>query len=146
MHRPGTQELGMGNATSGSHPDWTGASGIWTNAGFKMQIYVGESVTIGTINQPTYSGQLSKGLTTTLTSTTNGPGRVTFYFKKKRIAGCVKRVAMDVSGTYTATCSFKPPTSGTSQIYAEYEPIDSSFTSASSTVVSVQILRRSSRR
>jgi hypothetical protein len=146
MHRPGTQELGMGNATSGSHPDWTGASGIWTNAGFKMQIYVGDSVTIGAINQPTYSGQLSKGLTTTLTSTTNGPGRVTFYFKKKRIAGCVKRVTVDVSGTFTANCSFKPPTSGTSQIYAEYEPIDSSFTPASSTVVSVQVLRRSSRR
>jgi hypothetical protein len=90
MHRTGTQELGMGNATTGSNPDWTGASGVWTNAGFKVQIYVGDSVTIGSVAQPTYSGSLAKGTVTTLTSTTNGPGKVTFYYKKKRIAGCIK--------------------------------------------------------
>jgi hypothetical protein len=146
MHRTGTQELGMGNATTGTHPDWTGASGIWSNAGFKVQIYVGDSVTIGTINQPTYVGQLSKGLSTTLTSTTNGAGRVTFYYKRKRIAGCVKRNAVDISGTFTATCNFKPATSGLGQIYAEYAPADSSYTAASSSTVTIQISRRSNRR
>jgi hypothetical protein len=146
MHRTGTQELGMGNATTGTHPDWTGASGIWSNAGFKVQIYIGDSVTIGTINQPTYVGQLSKGLSTTLTSTTNGPGRVTFYYKKKRIAGCVKRTAVNISGTFTATCNFKPATSGFGQIYTEYAPADSSYTAASSSPVTIQIGRRSNRR
>ena len=146
MHRTGTQELGMGNATTGSNPDWTGAGGVWTNTGFKVQIYVGDSVTIGSINQPTYSGQLAKGTSTTLTATLNGPGRTTFYFKKKRIAGCVSSLAIDVAGTYTATCKFKPTTAGSGQIYAEYRPSDSSYTSATSSVITVQVARRSNKR
>jgi hypothetical protein len=109
-----------------------------------MQIYVGDSITIGTINQPTFPGQLAKGSTTTLTATSNGAGRITFYYKKKRIAGCIKRVAVDVSGTFTATCNFKPPTSGLGQIYADYQPSDSSYTAAISSVINVQIARRSS--
>jgi hypothetical protein len=146
MHRTGTQELGMGNATSGGNPDWTGAGGVWTNAGFKVQIYVGDSVTIGTISQPTYSGSLAKGSTTTLSSIVNGPGRVTFFFKKKRIAGCVKRVAVDVSGSLTATCSFKPVTNGPGDLHAEYTPADSSYTAATSSAIAVNVLRRSNRR
>lgn len=147
MHRSsGTQELGMGNATSGTHPDWTTASGVWTNAGFKVQIYVGNSVTIGNISQPTYSGSLAKGAITTLTSTTNGPGKVTFYYKKKRIAGCIKRNVVDVSGTYTATCIFKPITNDSGEIYTEYIPSDSSYTAATSSAVKVQILRRTNKR
>jgi hypothetical protein len=146
MHRSGTQELGMGNATSGSHPDWTGAAGIWSNAGFKMQIFVGDSVTFGIINQPTYSGQLAKGSPTILTATTNGAGRVTFYHQKKRIAGCIKRSAVDVAGVFTATCNFRPTTSGLGQIYADYQPNDSSYTAASSSVINVQVVRRSNKR
>ena len=146
MHRTGTQELGMGNATSGGNPDWTGAGGVWTNAGFKVQIYVGDSVTIGTISQPTFSGSLAKGSTTTLSAIVNGPGRVTFYFKKKRIAGCVKRLAIDVSSTLTATCNFKPVTNGPGDISAEYTPADSSYTAATSSSVAVNVLRRSNRR
>lgn len=146
MHRTGTQELGMGNATSGSHPDWTTTSGIWTNAGFKVQIYVGDSVTIGTISQPTISGSLAKGSTATLSATVNGPGRVTFYYKKKRIAGCIKKSAMGTEPVLTATCIFRPPTSGATEIYAEYHPADSSYTAAISSTLSTQVLRRSSRR
>jgi hypothetical protein len=146
MHRTGTQELGMGNATSGSHPDWTTTSGIWTNAGFKVQIYVGDSVTIGSIAQPIYSGSLAKGSVTTLTSTANGPGKVSFYYKKKRIAGCIKRPLIDISGTYTATCNFKPVTNDSGEIYTEFIPSDSSYTAATSSALKVQILRRSNRR
>lgn len=146
MHRTGTQELGMGNATSGSNPDWTGVGGVWTNAGFKVQIFVGDSVTIGTVSQPTFAGSLAKGSVTTLTSTTNGPGRVSFYYKKKRIASCIKRPLIDISGTYTATCIFKPATNDSGEIYAEYIPSDSSYTAATSSGLRVQIFRRSNRR
>lgn len=146
MHRTGAQELGMGNATTGSNPDWTGVPNVWTNAGFKVQIYVGDPVTIGSIAQPTFSGSLKKGTVTTLTSNANGPGRVTFYYKKKRIAGCIKRVLVDVSGTYTANCNFKPRTNDSGDLHTEYFPSDSTFTAATSTAVAVQILRRSNRR
>lgn len=146
MHRTGTQELGMGNATTGSNPDWTGVNSVWTNAGFKVQIYVGDSVTIGTIAQPTFNGSLAKGVITTLTATTNGPGKVTFYYKKKRIAGCVTRNLVDISGTFTATCNFKPTTNDSGELYTEYIPSDSSYTSAKSSAVKVQVLRRTNRR
>lgn len=146
MHRTGTQELGMGNATSGSNPDWTGVGGVWTNAGFKVQIFVGDSVTIGTVSQPTFSGSLAKGSLITLSAIVNGPGRVTFFYKKKRIAGCVKKLAIDVAGSLTATCNFKPATNGTGDIYAEYSPTDSSYTAATSSSIGVQVLRRNNRR
>jgi hypothetical protein len=146
MHRTGTQEIGMGNATTGSHPDWTGAAGVWTNTGFKVQIFVGNSVTIGSIAQPTYTGSLAKGSATTLTSTANGPGKITFFYKKKRIAGCIKKVLEDISGTYTASCSFKPVTNDAGELYTEYIPADSSFTAATSSVLKVEILRRNNRR
>lgn len=146
MHRTGTQELGMGNATSGGNPDWTGAGGVWTNAGFKVQIYVGDSVTIGTISQPTFSGSFSKGSTNAITATVNGPGAVTFYYNRKRIAGCIRRPAIDIASVLTATCNFKPMTSGRGQIYAEYIPIDSSYTAATSASVTTNIARRSNKR
>lgn len=146
MHRTGTQELGMGNATSGSHPDWTTTSGVWTNAGFKIQIYVGDPVIVGTVGQPTFSGSLAKGSVTTLTSTANGPGKVTFYYKKKRIAGCIKRTLVDISSTYTVTCNFKPTTNDSGELYTEFIPSDSTYTAATSSAIKVQILRRSSRR
>lgn len=146
MHRTGTQELGMGNATSGGNPDWTGAGGVWTNAGFKVQIYVGDPVTVGSIGQPTFSGSLAKGSVTTLTSTANGPGKVTFYYMKKRIAGCIKKTLVDISSTYTATCSFKPTTNDSGELYTEYIPSDITYTAATSSAVKVQILRRSNKR
>ena len=146
MHRTGTQELGMGNATSGGNPDWTGAGGVWTNAGFKVQIYVGDSVTIGTISQPIFSGSFSKGSTNAITATVNGPGAVTFYYNRKRIAGCIRRPAIDIASVLTATCNFKPMTSGRGQIYAEYIPTDSSYTAATSTAVPVNVVRRINKR
>lgn len=146
MHRTGTQELGMGNATTGSHPDWTGAGGVWTNAGFKVQIYVGDSVTIGSIAQPSYAGLLSKGSATTLSSIVNGPGKVTFYFNRKRIAGCIRKTVVDVASVFTATCAFKPAISGRGQIYAEYFPLDSSYTAATSSLASIEVVRRSNKR
>lgn len=146
MHRTGTQELGMGNATSGSHPDWTTTSGVWTNAGFKIQIYVGDPVIVGTVGQPTFSGSLAKGSVTTLTSTANGPGKVTFYYKKKRIAGCTKRTLVNISSTYTVNCNFKPTTNDSGELYTEFIPSDSTYTAATSSAVKVQILRRSNKR
>jgi hypothetical protein len=61
---------------------------------------------------------VSKGITNTITATTSGAGRVTFYANKKKIGKCVAIVA---SGT-TASCPWKPATSGAFQLSAVFTP------------------------
>lgn len=147
MHRStGTQEIGFGSAPVGSNPDWTGTNSVFNNSGFMVQVFVGLKVTAGTIAAPSYSGVLKKGIKTTLTTITNGPGKVTFYYQGKRIAGCINRVAIDVSGTLTATCNFSPPSSGRGSVYAKYYPSDSGYTAATSPVITTQVVRRTNLR
>jgi hypothetical protein len=148
MHRAtGTQEIGMGNAASGSHPDWTGISGFFTNYGFKVQIFVGLALTTGTVSAPSFTGPLKKGISTTLTSTANGPGRITFLFQGKRIPNCINRSLVDTGGILTATCQYKPATSQAGDLKAQFISSDTSaFTNATSASIKVQASKRTNTR
>jgi hypothetical protein len=68
-----------------------------------------------TLANPT---SVSKGITNTITATTSGAGKVTFYANKKKIGKCV---AVVVSST-TAICPWKPATSGAFQLSALFTP------------------------
>ena len=143
MHRPsGAQDLGLGPGPADS-PDWTSKGNVsWNTSGFKVQIFVGTSVTTSTINAPVVSGAQLKSKATTLTATTSTAGKVTFYAGTKRIPGCIGRLTVDVSGTQTATCSFKPNTSGQLKYSAQLVPTSGSITGSTSPVTVVQIGRR----
>jgi hypothetical protein len=142
QHAASTQDLGLGSQPS-SHPDWTFAGAAeWNNTGFKVQVFVGTAVSASTINAPTVGGAQQKGKATTLTATTNVAGKVTFYFGTKRIPGCIGRLTTNVSGTQTATCTFKPPTSGQLRYSARLAPTSGSYTASTSTETTVQIGRR----
>ncbi len=144
MHRPtiNGQDLGLGSRPTGD-PDWTSAgNATWNATNFKVQIFVGTSVSGSTINAPVISGAQLKSKTTTLTATTSVAGKVTFYSGSKKIPGCVGRLTVDVSGTQSATCNFKPNTSGQLRYSASLIPTSSSYTNSSSGVTSVQIGRR----
>ncbi|CAB4537308.1 MAG: hypothetical protein F2519_04375 [Actinobacteria bacterium] len=146
MHRSGgPAEIGMGNST-GSHPDWTSGGGTWTNTNFLIQVSVGISTTSGTIGNPTGSGNFSKGKALTLTAVTNGPGKVTFYTRGKRIPGCVGVQVVDYSGLLKAICTMKPDTSGALKVNASYTSNTSAYTNASSGVSEFAIGRRSGAR
>jgi len=147
MHRSGgVADLGMGPGPGGA-PDWTSqGSASWTNTNFLIQISVGTSTTVGSVSAPTASGTFSKGKTVILTSITNGPGKVTFYTRGKRIPGCVAIATVDYSGTLKAICSFKPSTSGATKISASYIASNSSYTNASSGTSELMIGRRSDTR
>jgi hypothetical protein len=139
MHRPGTQEVGFGSSPTGE-PDWTfGGSGAWNTTNFKVQIFVGTSVSTSTINAPVVTGTQLKSKVTTLTATTSVAGKVTFYAGSKRIPGCIGKSTVDVSGTPTATCSFKANTSGLLRYSAQLFPSSSSYTGSTSPVTVVQI-------
>jgi len=144
MHRPqlNSQDLGLGPGPAAS-PDWTSyGNTTWNATGFKVQIFVGTSVTTSTINAPVVSGAQLKSKATTLTATTSAAGKVTFYAGSKRIPGCIGRLTVDVSGTQTATCSFKPNTSGQLKYSAQLVPTSGSITGSTSPVTVVQIGRR----
>ena len=141
-----TQDLGLGSQ-SASHPDWTFAGNAeFNNTNFKVQVFVGTAVTASTINAPIISGAALKSKTTTLTATTSVAGKVTFYFGTKKIPGCSSRPTVDVGGVQTATCTFKPFTSGTMKYSAQLVPTSSSYTGSTSPVSVVQIGRRTGTR
>ena len=144
MHRPQVngQDLGLGPGPVGQ-PDWTSyGNGTWNATGFKVQIFVGSSITASTINAPAITGAQQKSVATTLTATTSVAGKVTFYAGTKRIPGCIGRLTANISGTQTATCTFKPNTSGQLRFSARLAPTSSSYTASTSTVTTVQIGRR----
>jgi hypothetical protein len=144
MHRPQVngQDLGLGPGPAGS-PDWTSLGNVsWDARNFKVQIFVGSSITASTINAPVITGAQQKSVATTLTATTSVAGKVTFYAGTKRIPGCIGRLTANVSGTQTATCTFKPNTSGQLRYSARLAPTSSSYTASTSTVTTVQIGRR----
>lgn len=148
MHRPtiGGQDLGLGSNPI-NHPDWTGhGNGTWNATNFKVQIFVGSSITSSTINAPVVTGAQQKSVTTTITATTSVPGKVTFYAGTRRIPGCASRLTANISGTQTATCTFKPNTSGQLRYSARLAPTSSSYTASTSAATTVQIGRRTGAR
>jgi len=145
-HGAGTQDLGLGSQPGG-HPDWTFAGAAeWNNTNFKVQVFVGTAVSASTINAPVASGAQVKSKATTLTATTSAAGKVTFYAGTKRIPGCIGKLTVNVSGTQTATCSYKPNTSGQLRYWAQLVPTSSSYTGSTSPVTVVQIGRRTGAR
>jgi hypothetical protein len=140
------QDLGLGSRSTGN-PDWTFAQAAeWNNTNFKVQVFVGTAVSSSTINAPTISGAQLKSKSTTLTASTSVAGKVTFYSGSKKIPGCVGRLTTNVSGTQTATCVFKPNTSGQLRYSAQLVPTSGSITGSTSAVTSVQIGRRTGTR
>ena len=142
-HPPGrTADLGLGSSPSG-HPDWTFADqNVWNQTNFKVQVFVGTAVSASSINAPVVTGAKLKSSTTVLTATTSVAGKVTFYFGSRKIPGCSSKLTIDVFGTQTATCNFKPNTSGPQSYSARLVPTSNSYTSSSSAVTAVQIGRR----
>jgi len=137
-----TADLGLGSNPS-SHPDWTFAGqSVWNQTNFKVQVFVGTAVSASSINAPVVTGAKLKSSTTILTATASVAGKVTFYFGSRKIPGCSSKLTIEVSGTQTATCNFKPSTSGPQSYSARLVPTSNSYTSSSSAGTTVQIGRR----
>jgi hypothetical protein len=137
-----TQDLGFGSQSS-SHPDWTFAgTAEWNNTNFKVQVFVGTAVSASSVNAPVVTGAKLKSSITTLTAAASVAGKVTFYFGSRKIPGCSSKLTTNVSGTQTATCNFKPHTSGQQRYSARLVPTSNSYTASTSTVTTVQIGRR----
>jgi hypothetical protein len=136
-------DLGLGSSPTG-HPDWTfGGQTVWNQTNFKVQVFVATAVSASTVNAPVASGAKLKSSITTLTATASTAGKITFYVGTRKIPGCSSRPTSNIAGVQTATCNFKPNTSGYATYSARLVPSSGSFTNSQSTSTVVQIGRRS---
>lgn len=142
-----TPNIGFGNAPSGD-PDWTFCTSICASpSNFYLQIFINESVTplIGistsSISVPATG---TKRLALTLSATSNLVGYFTFYWQGKKISGCAKK-ATAASAPFTATCSWKPSTSGLQSISATFSNASAGYTTSTASA-NTTIARRTGNR
>ena len=96
----------------------------------------------------TISIALAGGVTTAtkstpilITATISQAGKVTFYWRNKRISGCVNK-----TGSVTATCSWKPSVRGDNLISAELDPTSGLYLNSTSAPLNVFVTTRTSPR
>ena len=94
------------------------------------------------INAPTTSGAINKGIATTISVTVNTAGKVRFFVGDKRITNCLARTTSGSYPTFTATCSWRPPVTGRQFLTARVRPTDNTFSTATSPRSEVFVLRR----
>jgi hypothetical protein len=98
------------------------------------------------VNAPTVSGNVNKGVSTTITVTLNAAGKVRFFVGGKRISNCLARSTTGSYPNFSATCSWRPPVTGSQNITARVKPTDSSFSATTSSTTSVRVIRRVNQR
>lgn len=76
-----------------------------------------------------------------ITATISQAGKVTFYWRNKRIPGCVNK-----TGSVTATCSWKPSVRGDNLISAELDPTSGLYLNSTSAPLNVFVTTRTSPR
>jgi hypothetical protein len=98
------------------------------------------------VNAPTVSGSVNKGISTTITVTLNVAGKVRFSVGGKRISNCLAQSTTGSYPNFTATCSWKPAVTGSQNLTARVTPTDSSFSAATSPSTAVFVTKRVSSR
>lgn len=93
----------------------------------------------------TYSGEIIKGTSVTLTATLNAPGKVRFLVNSKRVAGCIN-VLTTGSGPYSATCNWKPSNSSQSLLTLEFTSSSGGFLSNNFTIGKISVSPRKNKR
>lgn len=98
-------------------------------------------VPASTINKPTVSGAIYKGISKSITATADTPGWVTFLNNGKTIPGCKSVATTGSAPSVTATCTFKPAIQGSNAIKATLKP-STNATSSVSDVLFISVAAR----
>jgi VCBS repeat-containing protein len=98
------------------------------------------------VNAPTVSGSINKGISATITVTLNTDGKVRFFVGGKRISNCLARSTTGSYPNFTATCSWKPPVMGSQSLTARVTPSDNSFSATTSPSTAVLVTKRANSR
>ena len=104
---------------------------------------VNESSSVGV---PTISGSAIKGVSVTVSMTSNVAGRARFFVNGKRIPTCLSRPTTGSYPNFTVTCSWKPSVTGRQNVSASFTPTDNSFSATNSQTTTVWVNKRSTAR
>jgi hypothetical protein len=99
-----------------------------------------------TVGAPTFSAATVKGVTLTISITSNVAGRARFFVNGKRIPTCLARSTTGNYPNFTATCLWKPPVIGRHSVSASFTPTDNTFSATNSPVTTIQVTKRGSAR
>jgi hypothetical protein len=138
----GTKTPGSGgspNYSYGTDPYGSGGSGA-------NGVVIIRYTIVTAINSPTYTGQVHKGATESMTVTTTIPGKVRFFIGNKRIPGCLAVATTGTAPELTATCTWKPAVQGLQSVYALITPTEVAFSPLTSNKTSLNVLKRQDRR
>jgi len=150
-----------GVLTFASNPDFEAPADSDTNNTYVVVITVSDgalsdtqtlTITItnanesASINAPTVSGSVNKGISATITVTLNTDGKVRFFVGGKRISNCLARSTTGSYPSFTATCAWKPPVMGSQSLTARVTPSDNSFSATTSPSTSVLVTKRANSR
>ena len=150
-----------GVLTFASNPDFEAPADSNTNNTYIVIITVSDgalsdtqelTVTItnanesASVNAPSVSGTVNKGIVTTITVTVNVAGKVRFFLGGKRITKCLARSTTGSYPSFSATCSWKPPVTGRQNLTARVIPTDNTFSTSTSTATSVWVVKRTTNR
>jgi hypothetical protein len=111
-----------------------------------VTITVTNSNESGTLGTPTLSATPYKGISVNLSVTINAAGKVRFLVGNKRIPNCLAVAATGAGSTFTATCSWKPASTGMQKLSASFTPSSGTFSSATSPTLSVRVFKRTTTR
>lgn len=145
-----------GDTVSLTYTDPTAANNIYAFQDVAGNDYA--SFTVGVTNASTATSNTSISLAlnppsataiyrtnTSIVATVSAVGKVDFRTQGKTIPGC-KNVSTSGSGPITATCTWKPSNQTTISITATFRPSGSGLMNATSSPLSVLVVKRTSRR
>ena len=150
-----------GVLTFAANPDFEAPADSDTNNTYLVIITVSDgsltdtqtlTVTITNANEsssvgaPTLSGAASKGNVVTISVTSTAAGKVRFFVGGKRISNCLARSTTGSYPNFSATCSWRPPVTGSQNLTARVTPTDSSFSATTSAATSVRVIKRVNQR
>lgn len=104
-----------------------------------------EVIPTSTINRPTVSGDIFKGVSKNITATADTPGWITFFVNGKVIPGCRSVVTSGTAPSVSANCLFKAAVKGSQSISAKLKP-STNATPSISEFLSITVAPRTTRR
>lgn len=98
------------------------------------------------VPQPSVSGNIYKGVTSSISVTIPVTGVVRFFANNKRIATCNSRVTSGNAPNNVATCNWKPTVRGRVSITATVTPTNSAYSSSTSEPLIILVTTRTNTR
>lgn len=95
-----------------------------------------------TINKPTVSGPIYKGVAVTITVVGNLAGKIRFFIDGKKIAACQSVSTTGSAPTVSASCTFKPAVQGVHFITATLTPSTNGISASTSSQLTIAVGRR----